>query len=829
MDDRPVRMPQTAEVIQSPPRRQAKPADPCAMVIFGATGDLTKRLVIPALYNLSRTKVLPEHFALIGVARAEGTSESWRDQLYDTLKSFVGNATTEFDVDHIDEAAWMRLAEKMVYVRGDLNKPELYDKLRDALEEADKTRGTQGNAIFYLAVADRLFGSVVQELGNAKLTDQVEDENGNHRFWRRVVIEKPFGHSLNSACELNAHIQRSLHEDQIFRIDHFLGKDTVQSIMAFRFANGLFEPIWNRDRIDHVQITAAETVGVEQRGSFYEGTGALRDMVPNHLFTLLSMVAMEPPTGFDAAAIRSKKVEVFAAMPAVRLAAAVRGQYGAGTVLGENKKAYRQEPNVAPKSNTETYVAMRLEIDNWRWAGVPFYLRTGKHMSQRNTEIAIRFKQAPYAAFQDTPVDSLRPNWLVLRISPDEGISLQFEVKRRGPVVDLAAVKMDFHYDDWFPKEPNVGYETLIYDVMIGDPTLFMRADMVEQTWRIVQPVLDAWAKNGAADPPIYPAGSEGPTEADALLARDGRSWRSLHGDDDGGLVMSRARSQPFKCSAVISDVDGTLVTDDKVLTGRAQAAVAELRASGIIFSIISSRPPRGLRMLIERLGIVTPVGGFNGGVIATPDLAVVTEHLLSSQVARRAVDITECPRGRGLGFQRTKLAVARPRRALCPARAAHGGISADNSRRFWICPWMPPPRSSVSARISMLLEQCERDVRVALTSSAFVARSQAYYLDITHPLANKGVALTEIAKLLGIPLAEIAVIGDGGNDVAMFERSGLSIAMGNANPQVQRAADFVTDSNGDDGFANAIERFILGGGRSHAAVEPAKAGDRAW
>ena len=534
MDDRPVGMAKTAEVVQSPSRRQAKPADPCAMVIFGATGDLTKRLVMPALYNLSRTKVLPEHFALIGVARAEGTAESWRDELYATLKSFVGNATTEFDVDHIDEDAWKRLAEKMVYVRGDLTKPELYDKLRSALEEADKAHGTRGNAIFYLAVADRLFGSVVEQLGKAKLTDQGDDKSGKPRFWRRVVIEKPFGHSLDSARELNDHIQRTLHEDQIFRIDHFLGKDTVQSIMAFRFANGLFEPIWNRDRIDHVQITAAETVGVEERGNFYEATGALRDMVPNHLFTLLSMVAMEPPTGFDAAAIRSKKVEVLAAMPAVKPTGAVRGQYGAGTVLGKKAKAYRQEPNVAPDSHIETYVAMRLEIDNWRWTGVPFYLRTGKHMSQRNTEIAIRFKQAPYTAFQDTPVDTLRPNWLVLRIAPDEGISLQFEVKRRGPVVDLAAVKMDFHYDDWFPKEPNVGYETLLYDVMIGDPTLFMRADMVEQAWRVVQPVLDAWAKNGAANLPIYPAGSAGPGEADALLAQDGRSWRSVHGDDDG-------------------------------------------------------------------------------------------------------------------------------------------------------------------------------------------------------------------------------------------------------------------------------------------------------
>ncbi|MGA7065258.1 MAG: glucose-6-phosphate dehydrogenase, partial [Pseudolabrys sp.] len=348
-----------------------------------------------------------------------------------------------------------------------------------------------------------------------------------------VVIEKPFGHSLNSARELNERILRILHENQIFRIDHFLGKDTVQNIMAFRFANGLFEPIWNRDRIDHVQITAAETVGVEQRGKFYEATGALRDMVPNHLFTLLSMVAMEPPTGFDAAAIRSKRAEVLAAIPAVKTTAAVRGQYGAGEVLGKKTKAYRQEPNVTAGSNVETYVAMRVEIDNWRWAGVPFYLRTGKHMARRNTEIAIRFKQAPYAAFQNTPVGTLRPNWLVLRIAPDEGISLQFEVKRRGPAMDLAAVKMDFHYDDWFPKEPNVGYETLIYDVMIGDPTLFMRADMVEQTWRIVQPVVDAWAKGGGADLSIYPAGSPGPSEADALLARDGRRWRSVHGDND--------------------------------------------------------------------------------------------------------------------------------------------------------------------------------------------------------------------------------------------------------------------------------------------------------
>ena len=350
LDDKPIQVPPTEQPAESSsPPRQASPADPCAMVIFGAGGDMTKRLLIPALYNLSRTDVLPENFALIGVDLAEETAVGWRGHLYDMLKSFVGNATAEFDPDHIDQAAWKRLAEKMSYIQGDLTKPELYEKIRGTLGEAENAHGTQGNAIFYLGVAGRFFGTVVEQLGKAKLTNQGDDKNGKHRFWRRVVIEKPFGHSLGSARELNAGILRTLHEDQIFRIDHFLGKDTVQSIMAFRFANGLFEPIWNRDRIDHVQITVAETVGVEQRGKFYEGTGALRDMVPNHVFTLLSMVAMEPPTGFDGAAIRSKKAELFAAMPAVKPAQVVRGQYGAGTVLGKQVKAYRNEPNVATR------------------------------------------------------------------------------------------------------------------------------------------------------------------------------------------------------------------------------------------------------------------------------------------------------------------------------------------------------------------------------------------------------------------------------------------------------------------------------------------------
>ena len=505
---------------------QSPEADPCAMVIFGATGDLTKRLVAPALYNLSLTGLLPEQFALIGVARSDETPESWRDHLREMLQSMVGNAAGGFNIDHIDEAAWSRLTQRMSYIRGDLTDPQLYEKLRGALDEIGN--GAPSNAIFYLAIADRLFGDVVTRLSEAKLTDQGAGGDDARRFWRRVVIEKPFGHSLDSARALNAVVGRALHEDQIFRIDHFLGKDTVQNIMAFRFANGLFEPIWNRDRIDHVQITVAETVGVAQRGSFYESTGALRDMVPNHILSLVSMVAMEPPAGFDAAAVRNKKSEVFAAMPAVAPAQAVRSQYGPGVVLGKPAKAYREEPDVAADSNVETYVAMRLEIDNWRWAGVPFYVRTGKHMTRRTTEIAICFKQAPYAAFQNTPVDALRPNWMVLSIAPDEGISLQFEVKRRGPVVDLSAVKMDFRYDDWFPKAPNVGYETLIHDVMLGDQTLFMRADMVEEGWRIVQRVLDAWATE-KGDIPGYDSGSDGPRAADELLARDGeRAWRPV-------------------------------------------------------------------------------------------------------------------------------------------------------------------------------------------------------------------------------------------------------------------------------------------------------------
>ncbi len=499
---------------------------PCALVIFGANGDLTKRLVTPALYNLALTGLLPEKFALLGIDHNGKDDAEWREHLTEAMQSFVGG-TGEFDPAAIDATAWKSLTDRMGYLVGDFEDPKTYDALRDKLDEIEQQHGTAGNVVFYLAIADRFFGRVVDELGRAKLL-----EEGEGKPWRRVVIEKPFGHDLQSARDLNSRILQQLKETQVYRIDHFLGKETVQNIMTMRFANGMFEPLWNRDHIDHVQITVAETVGVESRGAFYEATGALRDMVPNHVFQLLCMTAMEPPTSFAADAIRSKKVDVFAAIKAVKPEWAVRGQYDAGTVLGKPVRAYRSEPNVSPTSGIETYVAMRLEIDNWRWAGVPFYLRTGKYMTRRTTEIAIRFKSAPMSLFENEAAQAMHSNWLVLQIQPDEGISMQFDVKKPGPLVEVKSVKMNFAYSDWFPPQQNVGYETLLYDVMTGDQTLFQRADQVEEGWRIVEPVLEDWAKTAPEAFPNYIAGTAGPAEADAMLARDGgRSWRPVTAD----------------------------------------------------------------------------------------------------------------------------------------------------------------------------------------------------------------------------------------------------------------------------------------------------------
>src|SRR5277367_398949 len=501
-------------------------APPCAVVIFGAAGDLTKRLVVPALYNLVEDKRLPDGFQLVGVDLASKSTEEWRQGLTDMMNEFVTKGGGEFEADHIDETSWRWLSSRMSYLQGDLNDPGMYQRLGKHLAELEKSAGTGGNCLFYLAVADRFFKIVVAGLGAAGLTAEPEGR------WRRVVIEKPFGHDLASARALNAEILKTLQEHQIYRIDHFLGKETVQNILALRFANGLFEPIWNRAHIDHVQITASETVGVERRGKFYEKTGALRDMVPNHMFQLLAMTAMEPPISFDADAVRGKKAEVIQAIrpltPACVLRDAVRGQYGAGTVLGKLAQAYRSEPDVAPDSSAETYIACKFQIDNWRWAGVPFYLRTGKYLSRRWTEIAIRFHQAPYALFRGTNVERMNPNWMILRIQPNEGIELAFAAKRPGPTVRLSTVRMDFDYQTFFKMAPNTGYETLIYDCMIGDATLFNRADNIEAGWQAVQPILDAWASTPPKDFPNYVAGRSGPAAADALLARDGHAWRSL-------------------------------------------------------------------------------------------------------------------------------------------------------------------------------------------------------------------------------------------------------------------------------------------------------------
>ncbi len=499
----------------------AKPAGPCSMVIFGAAGDLTKRLVVPALYNLACAKLLPEESVIVGVDLAQHSDDDWRASLLAMTEQFVKAADTSAQVN---QDVWKWLTSHMTYLQGDLNDSGMYQKLQSRLTELDSQRGTAGNYLFYLAVADRFFGPVVEHLGQSGLGC----EKDGH--WRRVVIEKPFGHDLPSAQALNKQLLSVLDEKQIYRIDHFLGKETVQNIMMFRFANGLFEPLWNRDRIDHVQITVAETVGVERRGGFYEKTGALRDMIPNHVFQLVAMTAMEAPNSFSADAVRSEKAKAIEAIcvrtPEQIRSTAVRGQYGAGEIGGKPVPGYRQEPDVAPDSTIETYVALKLGIDNWRWSGVPFYIRTGKRLSARKTQIAIRFKEPPAGFLRASHVDDPKPNWLLLRIQPDEGIAFEFGAKIPGPVMTLGDVLMNFKYQDYFGTAPETGYETLIYDVMIGDATLFQRADNIEAGWRAVQPILDAWGSEPPSDFPNYAAGSDGPNTANELLARDGRAWR---------------------------------------------------------------------------------------------------------------------------------------------------------------------------------------------------------------------------------------------------------------------------------------------------------------
>src|ERR1700744_4734330 len=449
------------------------PAPPCTLVIFGAAGDLTKRLLMPALYNLSADGLLDDKMKIIGVNPGELETSAWRDQLTESLKKFAADKAGAFHTSKLDDKAWNWVADRLQYVAGEFESDDVFNKLRQML-------GDTGNAIFYMAVSARFFKPIAERLGKVGLLKE------NDSSFRRVVIEKPFGHDYASAKDLNTSLLTFASEQQIYRIDHFLGKDTVQSILAVRFANALFEPVWRREYIDHVQITAAETIGVEARGGFYEQTGAFRDMLPNHLFQLLGMVAMEPPNCFDAETVRDKKAEIMDAIQPLRRQDVVFGQYE----QSGDMKGYRQEPDVAPDSQTETYAAARVFVENWRWAGVPFYLRTGKRLGGRRTEISVRLKPGPFRLFRDTPVDALTPNVLTLRIDPAHGTSFDFNVKMPGPVMQVGAVQSSFNYNDFFAERANVGYETLLYDCMLGDEALFQRADSIETSWCSVEEVL---------------------------------------------------------------------------------------------------------------------------------------------------------------------------------------------------------------------------------------------------------------------------------------------------------------------------------------------------
>jgi glucose-6-phosphate 1-dehydrogenase len=492
-----------------------KAAGPCVLVLFGAAGDLTKRKLAPSLFNLVSAKLLTDNFAVMGVSVDDLSVDAFRQQVSEFLPT---------GSDSAEHLAWLK--ERLFYERGDFGDPNLFAKLKQRLAAVDAEHQTQGNYLFYLATAPKFFAPIVQQLGRAGLSKQ---ENGQ---WRRVVIEKPFGHDVESARALNRDIKSVLQENQIFRIDHYLGKETVQNIMVFRFDNAIFEPIWNRRYIDHVQITNAETVGVERRGSYFDTAGTLRDMVPNHVMQLLSLTAMESPVSFDADAVRNEQAKVLHSIQPLNsedvLERSVRGQYGEGMISSERVPSYRSEPGVARESRTETFVALKLNIDNWRWAGVPFYFRTGKRLAKRHTEIAIQFKRMPFELFRKAPFHELHTNTLVIHIQPSEGISLSFGAKIPGPVLRVGSVDMSFDYSNYFGADAYTGYEVLLYDCMIGDATLFQRADMVEAGWSVVDPILDVWRALPPRKFPNYASGTWGPVEADQLLEVDERHWRTI-------------------------------------------------------------------------------------------------------------------------------------------------------------------------------------------------------------------------------------------------------------------------------------------------------------
>ena len=498
---------------EAPPEFAGKVAGPCVFVLFGASGDLTKRKLIPALFNLVQAKLLPDTFAVMGVAVDDLDVEAFRKQVSEFLPTN-------------DPAALDWLRTRLHYERGDFGDPNTFVKLRDRLAVIDAEAHTEGNYLFYMATAPKFFASIVQQLGRAGLSTQ---DNGR---WRRIVIEKPFGTDLESAKALNRDIKSVLQENQIYRIDHYLGKETVQNIMVFRFDNAIFEPIWNRRYIDHVQITNAETVGVERRGAYFDSAGTLRDMVPNHVMQLLSLTAMESPVSFSADAVRNEQAKVLHSLQPLNsedvLENSVRGQYGDGIIGDERVPRYRSEPGVNPESRTETFVALKLNIDNWRWAGVPFYFRTGKRLAKRHTEIVIQFKRMPFELFRNAPFHTGHTNTLVIQIQPVEGISLSFGAKIPGPVLRVGSVDMSFEYSKYFGADAYTGYEVLLYDCMIGDATLFQRADMVEAGWTVIDPVLDVWKALPPRKFPNYASGTWGPVESDHLLEADNRQWRKI-------------------------------------------------------------------------------------------------------------------------------------------------------------------------------------------------------------------------------------------------------------------------------------------------------------
>jgi len=491
------------------------PGDPCTIVIFGASGDLTKRKLLPALYNLKVLRLLPQDFSVIGVAVTDGDDESFRTQMTSDINDF---ATRPVDTDE-----WEDFRKRSYYLQGDFNSPETFEKLSTKIVEAQTTWKLPGNVLFYLAISPSFFSKVIEQLGTANLTKQ------EAAAWRRVIIEKPFGHDLASSRALNQEITLHLDESQIFRIDHYLGKETVQNIMVFRFGNSVFEPTWNRRYIDYVQITVAEELGVELRGGYYDHSGVLRDMVQNHILSVLSLIAMEPPSSISGDSVRNEKVKVLEAIrpmsPEDVISSTVRGQYGPGVVDGKNVPAYRHEPDVNPQSNTETFVAMKLFVENWRWAEVPFFIRSGKRMATHTTQVVIGFKSAPLLLFGEEMEQNVKPNRLVLHVQPDEGITLDIHAKRPGPNINLVNVPLDFSYSEFGEHTAATGYETLLYDCMIGETTLFHRYDSVDASWRIVTPILDVWQALPARDFPNYASGTWGPTASDHLLEKSGHAW----------------------------------------------------------------------------------------------------------------------------------------------------------------------------------------------------------------------------------------------------------------------------------------------------------------